>query len=94
MLSDENYHNTVKKKLIDNDMDLLGAIRGDFGPFLGVFGGFFLRYFFSAIGLAQKTPSRLHVPSGEVLESFLGTRHFFFFWTLNEGFPHVIPVTV
>ena len=40
MLSDENYHNTVKKKLIDNDMDLLGAIRGDFGPFLGVFGVF------------------------------------------------------
>ena len=30
-----------EKKLIDNDMDLLGAIRGDFGPFLGVFGGFF-----------------------------------------------------
>ena len=46
MLSDENYHNTVKKKLIDNDMDLLGAIRGDFWPFLGVFEGFFFTLFF------------------------------------------------
>ena len=79
MLSDENYHNTVKKKLIDNDMDLLGAIRGDFGPFLGVFGGFFCDYFFWTIGLAPKTPSRLHIPSGEVLGSFLGKPHFFFF---------------
>ena len=78
MLSDENYHNTVKKKLIDNDMDLLGAIRGDFGPFLGVFGGFFCDNFFWTIGLAPKTPSRLHIPSGEVLGSFLGKPHFFF----------------
>ena len=54
MLSDENYHNTVKKKLIDNDMDLLGAIRGDFGPFLGVFGVFFYTIFFGPWDWPQK----------------------------------------
>ena len=71
-------------------MDLLGAIRGDFGPFLGVFGGFFLHYFFLTIGLAPKTPSRLHIPSGEVLGSFLGKPHFFFL----PRFDHVMPVRV
>ena len=66
-------------------MDLLGAILGHFQVFLGFF---FTLFFFWTIGLAPKTPSRLHIPSGEVLGSFLGIPHFFFFF---PRFAHVMP---